>query len=374
MLYLIDIDKKEAENISNSLKLIEKKLISSDSLAEIRTKTISRTEPVIVVFGQLSENLITLLRNDSRIDLFLSWGNQVDFSEFTLKADNRYLGTWNGEDKNSFQQVFGLYRFLKNQKLKESFFTGKIEDLSKELRSIVSLLEKEVYYSRDRYKKVRKKLEKHIGNLKFSSIYKVGLNSGSEINEIFEKDGKTYWVSFSTSTYAASADFIRELENFLNTDSSFDDFTGKVLDLVEKNHFDASNLKTFLLEIEQGSLNSRGYLWGDYYFLSNNKKNIHFPKLIPLEKEFLDKAQIQMSLERGEKVLLVSPGVLKNFDHVRDQDSLVRFCLSHIENGKNDLLDELMIELKMKFNDDFFENDSFLTYMEVSSNAILAVD
>ncbi len=374
MIYLIDIPKEDSQTLSNSLKLLEKRDVSSDALSEIKTNIASSSEPIIVMFGSVTENLITLLKNNSRIDLFLAWGSGKDFEEFSLKSDHRYLGAWLPENANHYHQIFGIYRFLKNQKLKESFFSNKIESLSSELKSVVGLLEKEVYFSRDRYKQVRKKLEKSIGNLKFSSIYKVGLNSGSEINEIFEKNGKTYWTSFSTSTYSASADFIRELEQFLGNDENFDQFTERVIDIVEKNHFDSSNLKTFLLEIDQGRLRAKGFLWGDYYLLSNEKKNIHFPKMIPLEKEFIDQARVSLQLEREEKLLLISPGVLKNFDHVRDQDSLVKFCLSHIEKGQEDLLDELMIELKMKYNDDFFENDSFLTYMEVSPNAILAVD
>ncbi|MCB9094404.1 MAG: hypothetical protein H6621_04975 [Halobacteriovoraceae bacterium] len=316
----------------------------------------------------------------TRVDAFFYWQSSLkltqDYHQF-LSRYKGYLGSIQGNLEDLQESLILLMRYIQKEKYKENFLINRIEELQEEFKSVVNLLEKEVLFSKENYKKVRKRLKKEFKPLTFSKIYKIGLSSGSEINEFISTDHQVLWVSFSTKSYGVSSELIKFIEEYLGKDTlDYQDFIETLFNLHENLKTEMAKnyeIEASIIHINLKTLEVKGNIWGDYYFLSTNKKNILFPKNIPFEREFIEKSYFNVKIERDEKILLLSPGLVKNYKQLKSEDQLVKFVQAHLENAKEDILDEILIEIKSSLDDDFFDYDSYITYLEVSPNAILDI-
>jgi len=257
---------------------------------------------------------------------------------------------------------------------RESYLFNRIKQANQKIKSLILTLESDVDNNKKRYKKVRNFLKKDFKNVSFQTLFKVGLNSGSEIQEIFETQNHIYWVFIHTDNYEASSEFYSILAELSNKEEISLNFL--VATLIEKSKYlpnKKENLQLFIGCLNKKDLKLDAYLFGNYYLLSTVREHIYFSKNIPFDLDFLERAKINFQFKRDEKVLILSPGALQNLDTLKTDDELIAFVLKHLELSKDDLLDEIMLDLADIQKGRFFDFDACLGYLEVSKNAIIDI-
>jgi hypothetical protein len=366
MLYLVDFPAQELEQLKKKFTVLSCKAIDSSSKQLINISDLKNNEFNIVIFYATSEWLKNFILRGVNIDAYFFYNRDSQKIDEIIALDPKYFGETFLDDRIG-DQIMSFSRLMLREGKRRSFLEKKIFDLKIQFQELVTSLENVSEMTRVRYQGIRDKFKKNILNISVQSLYKVGLKAGSEFNELFRVNDKIYWVCFSTDSYETSADLISGLEQWLKAKS---DLAGllKVFGEIRS----VNKVSSFVLEINSASLEGRGYLSGEYNFLSTNPQNIIFENSYPFEKEFMDKCHFAINLTRDEDCLLLSPGLKSNLSPDKDFSELRDFCLDHLDKGREDLLDEILIESVQK-QSEFFDHDCYISYLKVIKNAMVTV-
>ncbi len=355
MIVLVNFNVKETQVLVNTLALENFKQFSVDAFLSYE---IIGNE--VFFFNDLSEILLEKKEELS--------------ANFTIEISSNYLDGFSFKSLNS-ESLKNIKAYIKQNKKftkKENQLFSIIKQANFRFKELITSLEENLFQTKIYYKKMREILIKDFGSFSIKNLFKVGLNSGSEIQEIIETQSDVLWIFASTNNYDTSSEIyalITDLYNqkTLSINIVLDLLDGKITSREKK------ELNFAVLQINKSTLSVSAHLFGDFYFLSSNKKNIYFPKKIPFEKEFYSSAHESIQLEREEKFLIISPGVLKNTDLEKSHDQLLEFYLKHIKTSNDDILDEIMLDLSKLQKGKFFEYDACLGYLEVPENAIFTI-
>ncbi len=355
MIYLVNFDKKQEDLARTVLGLKSCNALSKSEFID----------------SDLEESSIYLLNS---IDLEMKVGNYKGVHFIGYNCESKECINFSNLDKQSLHNTKHIISNLLLSRDKESYLFNRIKQANQRIKKLILTLESDVDNNKKRYKKVRNFLKKDFKNVSFQTLFKVGLNSGSEIQEVFESHSHIYWVFIHTDNYEASSEFysiLAELSNKVEISLNF-----LVATLLEKSKYlpnRKENLQLFIGCLSKKDLKLDSYLFGNFYLLSTQRDHIYFKKNIPFDLDFLERAKISFQFARDEKVLILSPGALQNLDTFKTDDELVAFVLKHLELGKDDLLDEIMLDLADIQKGKFFDFDASLGYLEVSKNAIIDI-
>ena len=90
-------------------------------------------------------------------------------------------------------------------------------------------------------------------------------------------------------------------------------------------------------------------------------------------KGFLDQAAFKFDLERGERLVISSPGIRKNCGGFFGDQKYEDFVSERIPLGARELLNDVYFELKRNQDSDFLKFDASVIYIEVDKNVIIEV-
>ncbi len=356
MIYLVNFADKEQALVQEHLNLRDFKVLTEKQFYEV----------------ELLDNSICLV-NDIEVDLSKITNNKrVQFIGYNCKSSE--MINFSSLSKQSLENTQHILDKFSLSMSRENYLFNRIKQSNQKIKQLILTLESDVENNKKRYKKVRNFLKKDFKNVSFQTLFKVGLNSGSEIQEIFESQTHVYWVFIHTDNYEASSEFysiLAELSNKVEISLNF-----LVATLLEKSKYlpnKKENLQLFIGCLSKKDLKLDAYLFGNFYVLSTVKEHIYFRKNIPFDLDFLERGKISFQFSRDEKVLILSPGALQNLDDFKSDDELIAFILKHLSTGKDDLLDEIMLDLADIQKGRFFDFDASLGYLEVSKNAIIDI-
>lgn len=252
---------------------------------------------------------------------------------------------------------------------------SQLMTINNELTEVMSDLDGQLSKIKSVYEK---KLPKKLPNLKGMDIfskYCAGENSGGEFFDFYQNEHLLFIMMSSTNSYLASSTILNifnELK-FSKTISKeveehFITNIFREVEIINEHKTKPISINLFTAIIDTKTLEIQGHVVGNYQIHTNgnqfNKGLQMYDKNFALSQyEFLNK------LNREDKILIVSPGLLKNLKELKhniDIDALINN--KSIETIDN--LDEIFFQIKKDMSSDFLEYDASAILLEVAKNVM----
>jgi hypothetical protein len=224
---------------------------------------------------------------------------------------------------------------------------------------------------------VRKKKTK---GLEIVCKYAAGERSGGDFFDFVTSDQEILLLMTSTSSYVMSSlvlshfEVWREKKHF--DDEVLKNFLTAIFDEIQRLNLAPTsgqkNLHMLLARIRMKSMQFSGYIFGGHEIFSDHG-HYFLGNQYPPDRNFLEQSSFDLQLHRGEKLLILSPGIRQNFGNLIEGRDLVDFFRDQFHKRPVEILNELFFQLKKNVQGDFLKHDASAIFVGVDKNAIIQV-
>jgi hypothetical protein len=232
-----------------------------------------------------------------------------------------------------------------------------------------------------RVKKVyEQKAPKRLENFKGFTVYSkyaAGEDMGGEFFDIFAKENKIFMLMSASSSYIASSSILEYFSDLkaqpaisTNNEINFINRVRTELEQINENKKVPVEAQMITCILDINTLNIEGHIFGNFQVMSSNLKR-EIARNNPLNGN-IENSKFELQLERGERILLNSPGFTNNWDM-----SNPKFMIEELVSNKKikalDVLDEVYFQLRKESSTGFLSHDASSLILEVQSNVMLQV-
>ncbi len=253
--------------------------------------------------------------------------------------------------------------------------------MSKELNSLIEKTLGELQRVKKLHEQIVPLREESIKGLKLLSKYGAGESSGGDFFDVIKGEGEMLLLMTSSSSYVVSSmilshfDVLRAKKN-LNR-SSMEGFLTSVMSEVEKVAAENPKRKAappqcFIARIDLKRKTVEGFVFGGCEFFSSGKNYIAGNDF-QVNPAFFDQAWFELKMERGERFLLLSPGLRKNCQEFIDGRPYISWLRDSLQGEPRNMLHEIFYQLKKNRERDFLAYDASVIYIEVDQHALVQV-
>jgi hypothetical protein len=214
--------------------------------------------------------------------------------------------------------------------------------------------------------------EQKMRGLHWMSKFSAGEASGGEFFDFIHKDYEVTFLLTSSTSYLATNFILTAFDGLKDHGVTDDQSISKLFGSIEsdlKLVGEDEKVELLLLKIDLKTYNCVCYSFGGTQLVMGDKVILSEQDL-PLSASFMDKARREFQLERGQKFIILSPGVEKNFSRQSLGESIA-FAKSNSQRSNRDFLNELFLKLKRN-KSSFLDYDASCVVIEVDKNAIIA--
>lgn len=252
--------------------------------------------------------------------------------------------------------------------------------INRELSETLGSVETELLRVKRSHEENRPNRFRDLKGIKALSKYSAGDSVGGEFFDIFRSGGKIFVLMSETSSYLASSSVLQIFSDFKIAGEISEE---SELNLLKEIKAEAAQInstkkkKTLSMNVFTGIIDAnscvlKGYMFGDFRGLSSgHDKNFNGNKLNFLEAE-LSEGKFTQNLDRGERLLLLSPGFSKNWEE-QSPDVMIETLMSNKKIKLLDILDEIFFQLKKNAKSGFMAHDASAIMLEVQKNVMLKV-
>ncbi|MEX0799300.1 MAG: hypothetical protein WEB87_00265 [Bacteriovoracaceae bacterium] len=272
--------------------------------------------------------------------------------------------------------------FLFDEYLKEAMvMKSQLLSMNRELAQVMGTVETELLRVKKAYENNTPRRFQDLKGVKVLSKYAAGESVGGEFFDIFKSQGKLFFLMSETSSYLASSSILQLFTDFKMEGKVSKESEERLLEEIKKEAMQINSVKkkkplkvnmlTGIMDL--ASFEVKGHVFGNFLALgSDSKENFGGNSLDFLKEEDLGKGRFERRLERGERLLLLSPGFVKSWEEVSPD-----FIIETLVNNKRikllDILDEIFFQLKKDAQTGFLPHDASAIMLEVQKNVMLQV-
>lgn len=216
--------------------------------------------------------------------------------------------------------------------------------------------------------------------LQIYSKYAAGESIGGEFFDYVGNDHEYVFTICSSTSYLFTSALMNRMEFLADmpfTDSNLEKYISNIFSdanqLELKGKSDRNALDLMVVKIDLNSMNVSGYQFGKGQVVSTNSENNTKSNSIECNSAFIENSKFSFKLDRGEKLLFLSPGVSYNTKDLIDNVNICKFIETQIDKGHTQLLNELFFKLKENINSNFLKYDASAIYIEVDKHALFKV-
>lgn len=269
-------------------------------------------------------------------------------------------------DQNNINLLINLESRVKS----ENILKSQLISINHELNEVMGGVEGQLLRVKHTYEKmIPKRLEEFKG-VKVFSKYAAGEKSGGEFFDLLTKNNKVFILMSHTSSYLASSTILQSFGN-LKQETDFstktqEDFLNTILadvhQLAESQEKEIS-IELFTMIVDLNTLDANLRSIGDFTYygtdeLKGSKRN---------NDEVIHE---QFSFERGERLMICSPGFEQNWLDLREKVELSTL-VSNTSIKSLDVLDEAFFQLKKQAGSEFLKSDAASIILEVEQNVMV---
>lgn len=316
----------------------------------------------------------------------------IDYATYDKLADKRKLSkffiSFNGVDFNSSEALarlgmttpdclgvidtskdVGFYVPFISSFLNGQEVVNSQKQLLKKLNGVMQSVLGQLQRVKGLHEKVVPVRNESIRGLNINSRFCAGTSSGGEFFDFF-KSGSNLWLfSINASSYITIGSFLSLIESWKTASSLEKDFVLQNLNSVKNDFSGLGDMSIFIGKVDLSNYEMEIINIGEHELVSKNKvvtsrNDQAYPDKIREMKE------MTIQLERGEQLILLSPGFFKNSGETLNSESYFQFIKSNWAVA-SDMIQELTFQSKKKYNDlDFMPYDQTILSIGVDKNAI----
>lgn len=270
-------------------------------------------------------------------------------------------------------------QILRDLSLNMAMMRSQLLIINKDLKETMGSLESNLSKVKEVYEKRTAKRFDQIKGMSFLSKYCAGDNSGGEFFDMFEKNGRVFVMMSSTSSYIASSSiltFFSQLKSGHSIDQKVEEsFILEVkneIKKINKNKKKPIEISLFTAIIDLNTFEVCGHSFGKFRTLSSFHQNSYAGNDLDLLSDSIEDSQFERNIQRGERLLLTSPGLNLNWQKMAPS-LMMEELLINKKMKSLDILDEIFFQLKQSSDSGFLESDASVIMLEVDNNVILQV-
>ena len=253
-------------------------------------------------------------------------------------------------------QMNFLWTLLQEQKALQNHMI----QFSQELDQVLQSAETEMTKARKIHEVLVPKRSDEIKGIHFLNRYAAGEGGGGEFYDLIQSGTHIYQILVTSQSYLISSAIIGLMNQHRQKDFNVEAFLKDALaeiDTINSSKKKKSEVELHIIEIDTTNLSLKVIHSGNSLLYSFNYG------LIPQNRGDLHR------LERGEKVLLLSPGFVHNWKESQLQE-LSKYLNDHHELSSSEILIELFYEIKKCQKGEFLTKDSTVVMMEVNRHGM----
>jgi hypothetical protein len=251
-------------------------------------------------------------------------------------------------------------------------------EVSQQMNKIVGRSLAELQRLKRLHEKIVPMRQENYKGLNIVSKFGAGESSGGEFFDIVKGDKQFLVLVTSSSSYVVSSMVLTHFEYFrdktLFSNEEMEKFLTNLSHDIRDRGFDDTDhrvVEIFLMRIDINSLQIEGHQFGEFELKS--LKGVHTKSNeLPLDDMFFEKSHFVSRLNRGEQLLILSPGVLRNFQ-TRKEELPSSFYTDLFDQAPNQMINEIFFQMKKEVKGDFLDHDATVIYLEVNPNVIVQV-
>lgn len=242
----------------------------------------------------------------------------------------------------------------------ESIDNEDLDEVGESLERVMSAAINELQRVKEIHEKLVPIREETFKGLKITSKFGAGESSGGEFFDVISNDNEVLLLLARSRSYLVSSiimkqfDELRDSDNF--TDGKIDNFI-KGLNLEIENSKvkeEKRKLDVLFLRVDLKKMKARVWKSGNSQLILNSKSI----------------SEDELSLERGEKLMVLSSGLL---DNPPGRVIVEKHANQNVHKTGRELLDEVFYTLKKEKTSMFFSHDATMIVFEVNKNAIIQI-
>lgn len=264
--------------------------------------------------------------------------------------------------------------------VKEDGDTKKLLEVGNNLNNMIEFSLSELQRVKKLHEQVVPMKNDNFKGVKILSKFAAGEGAGGEFFDIVKGDQEVLLLLTNTTSYVASSIILSHFEklrvyNQFGKERLTEFLANLSAELTGLDLLDPANpesLQLLVVKIDLNKMTFGGYQFGHTELLSS-KGHCLAENRFPIGKTFLEQAEFSFDLERGERLVISSPGVRKNCGGLMNDKKYDDFVKERLPLGARDLLNEVYFQLKRNRDSDFLKHDASVIYIEVDKNVIVEV-
>ncbi|EQC44418.1 hypothetical protein [Bacteriovorax sp. DB6_IX] len=214
--------------------------------------------------------------------------------------------------------------------------------------------------------------QENIRGLQVNSRFCAGTSSGGEFFDFF-KVGSSIWLfSINASSYITIGSFLSLIDSWKQNSNLNKEHILQVLNNQKGDFSGIGDMSFFFArvdlntyEMEAANIGGHELIGKEKIIISRNDQS--YPDKMTEIKEY------NYKIERGEQLILLSPGFFKNTSEMLGNNNYYQFIKSNWSDA-SDMIQELTYQSKKKYNDlDFMPFDQTILTLGVDKNAIAKI-
>ncbi len=230
-------------------------------------------------------------------------------------------------------------------------------NFSRELDQVLRSAEMEMARAKKIHEVLIPRRHDEIKGVYFSNKYAAGDGGGGEFYDLFQSAGKVHQILVSSQSYLISSSILGLLNKHKQTEFipfKFLKDAESEIAVINGAKKKKSEAEVLVLELDLSKLTLKVYGEGKAEFYSQKKGPVQLKQPYQLEK--------------GENVIVFSPGFLFNWKETHKMD-IASFVKTQTQKPE-ELLSELFFQLKMDQDSQFLKRDATVAMMEVKRHGI----
>lgn len=281
-------------------------------------------------------------------------------------------------NKTNVHALKNMIMILDDVLREKEVLKSQLISINKELIEAMDNVEQQVHRVKRTYEQKAPRRFEDIKGVKVFSKYAAGENIGGEFFDIFMEQNKLFILMSATTSYLASSSILQFFSQFKSKKDisqqaqvSLISSIKKEIELLNTSKKKSVEIDLFTAVIDLNKHSVSGHLFGNFKILSSlniidNKLNAN------ILKDEISTASFDKSFDRGERILLCSPGFVKNWEKL-NTDFMIEEMIIDKKLRPLDLLDEIFFQLKKDSSQGFLSYDASAIILEVQENAMVEV-
>ena len=369
---MIIIDsQQELADLLNSIHLDSVGLVRMDE-ATLEFAQVSEGELAFVhadIYGKVDPKLQSKLELFSSVLLFDPKGVIKNIHAHTLAVVDQNI---------SPQALKNLINTIEDMLREREVLRSQLISINNELSDIMGNVEVEMMRVKKTYEQKSPRRFQDIKGVQVFSKYSAGENIGGEFFDIFMEQNKLFILMSATTSYLASSSILQIFSQFKMKKIIDEQSEIKFIEDIreEINKLNASKKKSVNLDLFTGIIdlnkhNVSGHLFGNFRVLSSGA-NSYEQKAPNVLEDNLEDGIFSRNFERGERILLCSPGFVRNWEKL-NPEFMIEEMITNKKIKPLDILDEIFFQLKKDSTSGFLAHDASAIILEVQKNAMVEV-